>query len=267
MMKSDRTLRSRIRQTLKESWLTILAFILFFVIWELIIVIFEVPRYILPAPSQVLTKLGKKFQEIFEHTLFSAWEVFFGFLFALVLAVPLAMATAFSKFLQETFYPAAVTLEMVPKIAFAPLFIIWFGFGNIAKLFIVFLVCFFPIIINGVFGFRSLEQEYEWFIITTGSSRIKAFFKIRLPAALPALFVGIKGAAVNAAVGATIAEWVGGNKGLGFFIQKSMGNFKTAEALAAIFMLTLLGLLLYVTVLSAEKMIIPWHESQRKGQE
>lgn len=262
-----KTLQYRILQTLKESWLTILAFILFFVLWEAIVVFFDVPLYILSAPSQVLEKLGKKFDVIFEHTLFSAWEVFFGFLFALALAIPLAMATAFSKFLTETFYPAAVTLEMVPKIAFAPLFIIWFGFGNIAKLFIVFLVCFFPIIINGIFGFRSLEQEYEWFIITTGGSRVKAFFKIRLPAALPSLFVGIKGAAINAAVGATIAEWVGGNKGLGFFIQKSMGNFKMDEALAAIFMLTLLGLLLYVIVLSAESMIIPWHESQRKGKE
>lgn len=249
---------------LKESWLTIAAFVALLVAWEAVVHLLDVPLYILPKPSQVGAELVGDFPELMAHTLFTAWEVFFGFLFALGLAVPLAMATAFSRFLRETFYPAAVTLEMVPKIAFAPLFIIWFGFGAASKLFIVFLVCFFPIIINGVFGFTSLEKEYELFIRSTGASPVRAFRKIRFPAALPSLFVGIKGAAVNATIGATIAEWVGGNMGLGFFIQKATGNFRMADALAAIFLLTVLGLILYLIVLAIERLLIPWHESQRR---
>jgi len=249
---------------LKETWLTIFAFVAFFLLWELIVKGFDVPLYILPAPSQVAGDLAENLPELMSHTLFTAWEVFFGFLFALVLAIPMAMATAFSPFLKTTFYPAAVTLEMVPKIAFAPLLVIWFGFGNISKLFIVFLVCFFPIIINGIFGFTSLEPEYEMFLRSTGVHRVKAFLKVRFPAALPSLFVGIKGAAINATIGATIAEWVGGNEGLGFFIQKSTGFFRMSDALAAILLLTVLGLILYFIVLGIERLVIPWHESQRK---
>jgi NitT/TauT family transport system permease protein len=263
-MKQTISVGRRALYFIKESWLTVAAFIFFFLFWELLVQAFGIPLYILPAPSRVGKDLIENIPVLIEHTLFTSWEVFFGFLFALALAIPLAMATAFSNFLKETFYPAAVTLEMIPKIAFAPLFIIWFGFGSVSKLFIVFLVCFFPIIINGIFGFTSLDNEYEMFIRSTGASDIKAFFKIRFPAALPSLFVGIKGAAVNATVGATIAEWVGGNMGLGFFIQKSTGFFRTSDALSAIIILTLLGLVLYFIVLAVERAAIPWHESQRK---
>ena len=249
---------------LKNATLPILTCLFFFALWEALVRLLNVPLYILPAPSVVFAEFGSKFGLIWQHTLVTAWETLIGFIIAVALGIPLSILVAFSEVLQRTLYPAAVTLEMVPKIAFAPIFVIWFGFSFASKMLVVFLVCFFPIMINGIFGFLSLSPELRQFSLSTGADAITTFWKIRLPAALPQLFVGLKGAAINATVGATIAEWIGGNAGLGYYIQVASGEFNMELALAAIFMLTALGLILYFLVIAAEIKLIPWHESQRR---
>ena len=254
---------ARAAEWLRNSWPAILAGVFFFALWEALIRLLEVPLYILPPPSGVFREFASHFGLIWSHTLVTAQETFIGFIIAAVLGVPLSILVAFSDFLQKTFYPAAVTLEMVPKIAFAPIFVIWFGFSFPAKMLVVFLVCFFPILINGIFGFTSLSREHRHFALSTGADPLTTFWKIRLPAALPQVFLGLKGAAVNATVGATIAEWVGGNAGLGYYIQVASGEFNMELALASIIMLTALGLLVYFLVVILERRLIPWHESQR----
>jgi len=231
--------------------------------WELAVIVFKIPRYILPSLSSVIRQLVKNWELIWQYTLVTGMEAFIGFTIAVALGVPLAMMTGFSRLLRQTFYPFAVALEMVPKIAFAPLFVVWFGFGFLPKMIIVFLVCFFPILLNGILGFTSLSQEMGHFSRSTGADAWTMFWKIRVPAAMPELFVGIKGAAVNATVGATIAEWVGGDAGLGYYIQIATGQLRMDLAYAIIFMLALLGLLLFYIVILLEKRIIPWHVSQR----
>jgi NitT/TauT family transport system permease protein len=151
----------------------------------------------------------------------------------------------------------------VPKIAFAPLFVTWFGFGTMPKVIIVFMVCFFPILLNGILAFTSLSLELSRFCRSTGAGALRTFWKVRLPAALPQLFVGIKGAAVNATVGATISEWIGGDAGLGYYIQIATGDLRMDLAFAIIIVLALLGLALFGAVVLAERALIPWHISQR----
>lgn len=242
---------------------TILFVIGFLLFWELAVIIFRIPRYILPSLSSIIRQFIRNFDLIWEYTLITGYETLVGFAIAVAIGVPLAMLTAFSRILRQTFYPFAVALEMVPKIAFAPLFVTWFGFGFIPKMIIVFLVCFFPILLNGILGFTSLSQEMVYFSRSTGASQLRMFWKIRLPAALPELFVGLKGAAVNATVGATISEWIGGDAGLGYYIQIATGQLRMDLAFAIIFMLTALGLLLFYIVQLVEKRMIPWHVSQR----
>ncbi|GAB4481617.1 MAG: ABC transporter permease [Anaerolineales bacterium] len=242
---------------------TILFVIGFLLFWELAVIIFRIPRYILPSLSSIIRQFIRNFDLIWEYTLITGYETLVGFTIAVAIGVPLAMMTAFSRILRQTFYPFAVALEMVPKIAFAPLFVTWFGFGFIPKMIIVFLVCFFPILLNGILGFTSLSQEMVYFSRSTGASQLRMFWKIRLPAALPELFVGLKGAAVNATVGATISEWIGGDAGLGYYIQIATGQLRMDLAFAIIFMLTALGLLLFYIVQLVEKRMIPWHVSQR----
>ncbi|MBT3747581.1 MAG: ABC transporter permease subunit, partial [Bacteroidetes bacterium] len=206
---------------------------------------------------------GKNFPLIWSHTLVTANETFIGFAIAVVVGVPLSICVAFSETLRRTVYVGSVALGMVPTIAFAPLFVVWFGFAFASKMVVVFWVCFFPILINGIFGFISLSDELKYFSQSTGANQITTFWKIRLPAALPQVFLGLKGGAINATIGATIAEWIGGSAGLGYYIQVATGDFNMRLALASIIMLTLVGLLLYFLVVLVEIKLIPWHESQR----
>ena len=259
--------RSSLKSTLvtwwKEAGTTVISIILFFIFWELAVRVFDIKQYILPAPLVVLQQFIKKFKIIWEYTLVTGWETLVGFTLSVVFGIPLSMVIAFSSFLRKTLYPAAVTLEMIPKIAFAPLFVTWFGFGFLPKMIIVFLVCFFPILLNGILGFTSLSQELRYFSRSTGADAVTMFFKIRLPAALPELFVGLKGAATNATVGAVIAEWIGGDAGLGYYIQMASGDLRMDIAFAIIIMLALLGLGLFYIVVLVERRLIPWHVSQR----
>jgi NitT/TauT family transport system permease protein len=154
---------------------------------------------------------------------------------------------------------------MVPKIVFAPVFISWWGLGFAPKIYVVILVCFFPVMLSGILAFSSLNVSLVRLLRSTGATPLRAFFKVRLPAALPQLFVGIKGAAVNATVGATVAEWIGSDAGLGFYIQQSVGQYRMDIAFAGIFMLALLGLFLFWLVIVAERVLIPWHVSVRSA--
>lgn len=247
----------------QRSWVSTAFALGFFAAWEAIVRGFEVPRYIVPAPSSIAYQFGRNLPRILEYTLVTGGETLMGFAVAILLGVPLALVVAFSSLLRKTLYPAAVTLEMVPKIAFAPLFVTWFGFGYLPKVIIVFLVCFFPILLNGILAFTSLTEDLGRFCRSTGASAVRTFFKVRLPAALPQLFVGIKGAAVNATVGATISEWIGGDAGLGYFIQIAVGDARMDLAFAVIVMLAALGLAIFGMVVLVERLLIPWHISQR----
>ncbi len=237
--------------------------LLLFAAWEALVRGLAVPLYILPPPSAVLYQLGRNLPRIAEYTLVTGGETLAGFLVAVGVGVPLSMAVAFSNVLRRTFYPLAVTLEMVPKIAFAPLFVTWFGFGILPKVIIVFLVCFFPILLNGILAFSSLPTELGRLALSTGAGPLRTFRHVRLPAALPQLFVGIKGAAVNATVGATISEWIGGDAGLGYYIQIATGDLRMDLAFAIIIVLAALGLALFGAVTLIERLLIPWHISQR----
>jgi NitT/TauT family transport system permease protein len=246
-----------------SSYISIISVVLFFLVWEGWVRLFHVEMYILPPPSAVFVQLVKKWGIIWDYTLVTGYETLVGFALSVVIGIPLAMMVAFSKFLRQTVYPVCIVLEMIPKIAFAPLFIIWFGFGTLPKMFIVFLVCFFPILLNGILGFTSLSSELGYFTRSTGANAITTFWKIRLPAAMPELFVGLKGAATNATVGAVVAEWVGGDAGLGYYIQIASGDMRMDIAFAVILMLAVVGLALFYVVAAVETKMIPWHVSQR----
>jgi NitT/TauT family transport system permease protein len=260
---TTRTVFTSVRNWFADTKNTVLFVIAFLLFWEFAVAVFRIPRYILPSLSSVIRQFIKNFDLIWDYTLVTGYETLVGFAIAVAIGVPLSMLTAFSRLLRQTFYPFAVALEMVPKIAFAPIFVTWFGFGFLPKMIIVFLVCFFPILLNGILGFTSLSQEMVYFSRSTGANQLRMFWKIRLPAALPELFVGLKGAAVNATVGATISEWIGGDAGLGYYIQIATGQLRMDLAFAIIFMLTLLGLLVFYIVQFVEKRMIPWHVSQR----
>ena len=247
-----------------ETFTPLLFGVACFVLWEAAVRLLHVPLYLMPAPSAIFTQFVLKASVIWQYTLVTSSETLIGFVISIVFGIPMGVLVAFSPLLRRTFYPFAVTLEMVPKIVFAPVFISWWGVGFMPKIYVVVLVCFFPIMLNGILAFSSLSVELGRFCRSTGAGPLRTFFKVRLPAALPQLFVGIKGAAVNATVGATVAEWMGSDAGLGFYIQTAIGrDYRMDIAFANIFMLAALGLLVFWMVVLAERLLIPWHVSQR----
>ena len=247
-----------------SGWMLILFFVGFFLFWEYSIPLFDIPRYILPSPSEIVLKGSADLDKLVYYTGVTALETVLGYIIALILGVGFGIAISFSSILRRTLYPFFVSIEMTPKIAFAPLFISWFGFGLMPKVIIVVLVCFFPIVLNAILAFNSLSNELTLFYQSTGASRLKTFFTIRLPAALPQCFVGFKYAAINATVGATIAEFIGSDKGLGFYISIVTGNMRPDLAFAGIFFLTVLGLTIFGFVTMMEKILIPWHISMKR---
>lgn len=260
-----RSLLAPVVGLVRRSWILVLFFVCFFLTWQLSIVVFGVPAYILPKPSDIVVRGWADIDRLLYYTWITGSESVLGYLVAVAIAMPLGLAIAFSSLLRQTIYPFFVSLEMTPKIAFAPLFISWLGFGLLPKVIIVFLVCFFPIVLNAILAFGSLSEELERFVQATGANAWRTFVKVRLPAAMPQCFVGFKYAAINATVGATIAEFIGSDQGLGFYIQIVTGNMRPDLAFAGIFLLTLLGLALFGVVTLVERWAIPWHISQRRA--
>ncbi len=254
-----------LRTWFSQSWMFIAFFVGFFLVWEYSVVLFHVPLYILTPPSMVVRKAWGDLDRLLYYTQVTGLETILGYVIAVVIAMPLGLAIAFSSILRRTIYPFFVCIEMVPKIAFAPLFISWLGFGLLPKVIIVFLVCFFPIVLNAILAFNSLSDELTRFSRSTGAGVWRTFFKIRLPAAMPQCFVGFKYAGINATVGAAIAEFIGSDQGLGFYIQIVTGNMRPDLAFAGIFFLTVLGLALFGMITLAERLIIPWHISVRRA--
>lgn len=250
-----------------NSWLFIAFFAGCILFWQFSIDIFEIPRFILPKPTTIVEKGWADVDRLFYYTYITGSETLIGYAISVVVGVPLGLAIAFSSVLRRTLYPFCVSLEMVPKIAFAPLFVSWLGFGLLPKVIIVILVCFFPIVLNAILAFGSLNEELSRFCRMTGAGWFKTFIKVRLPAAMPQCFVGFKYAAINATVGATIAEFIGSDQGLGFYIQIQTGNMRPDLAFAGIFFLTVLGLAIFGCVTLAERLTIPWHISVRRGAE
>ena len=246
------------------AWPFMAFFVSFFLFWQYSIDIFEIPAYILPKPTEIVTKGWADIPRLMNYTLVTGSETLIGYVLAVVIAVPMGLAISFSPMLRRTIYPFFVSLEMVPKIAFAPLFISWLGFGLLPKVIIVVMVCFFPVVLNAIHAFSSLSDELTRFCRSTGAGRVAVFWKVRFPAALPQCFVGFKYAAMNAVVGAAIAEFIGSDQGLGFYIQIVTGNMRPDLAFAGIFFLTVLGLALFGLVTLAERIFGPWHVATRR---
>jgi NitT/TauT family transport system permease protein len=244
----------------------LLIFALLFVAWEAAVWLFGIKEYLLPPPSKVWSEFLKR-QDI---VMASAWvttsEILAGYALAVAVSIPLAMAIAFSRFMENAVYPVIVFLQIVPKIAIAPLFIIWFGFGFLPKLLLVFLLSFFPIVVASIAGFKAVDADIMDFARTTGAGGWRLFFKIRLPQALPQIFTGLKVGAALSATAAVVAEFVASDKGLGYLLLQYNGQLETPMVFAIVVLLSLIGLAVYYAVELLERFAIPWHVSQQKDE-
>jgi len=239
-------------------------FALLIVLWEVAVRVTGVKEYLLPPPSKVWTEFWKRQDIVAGGAWVTTQEILAGYALAVVVSVPLALWIAYSRFMEQAVYPVIVFLQIVPKIAIAPLFIIWFGFGFTPKLLLVFLLSFFPIVVSSIAGFKSADRDVMDFARTTGAGGIKLFLKIRLPQALPQIFTGLKVGAALAATAAVVAEFVASDRGLGYLLLQYNGQLDTPMVFATIVILSLIGVVVYYAVEIVERVAIPWHVSQQQ---
>jgi NitT/TauT family transport system permease protein len=232
-------------------------------VWEVGVKVGNVPRYLLPPPSVIAVTFFVDWHIIYlniQPTLFSTLA---GFALSVVLGVPLATLIVFSHLAERILYPPMVASQAIPKVAIAPLFIVWMGYGIAPKVWIAFLIAFFPIVIDTVTGLRSVPPEMLQLGRSMGGGTLRVFLKLRLPHALPNLFAGMKVAITLAVVGAITGEFVGSQSGLGFLLTSASGQMDTPLVFAVLVTISVIAMVLFAIIESFERMAIPWHASMR----
>jgi len=254
------------RRAMGQNWKIAAALLGILVVWEIFVRGAGIKPYILPAPSIVLANLWQKLPTVLAAASFTVQPMLIGFAVAVVVGILLALVVAFSPALQDIIYPLIVFLQIVPKIAVAPLFIIWFGYGLMPKVLLVFLLSFFPIVVSAVTAFRSVDSDIMDLAKSTGAGAWRIFWKVQVPHALPTLFTGIKVAAALSSTAAVVAEFVASDRGLGYLLLEYNGTLNTSMAFAVIIVLSAMGLALYGLVEIVERLMIPWHVSRRRDE-
>ncbi len=240
----------------------LIAFLL--AIWDLSIRFFNVPAYLVPPPGEVVHQLIIEWKLLLRESSKTMIAILGGFALSILIGIPIAMTIAYSRTVESFVYPLLVFSQSIPKVAIAPLFVVWFGFGLIPKVISAFLLGFFPVVVSTVMGFKSVETDMIDLARSMGASRLQTFFKISLPQAMPAIFSGLKVSITLAVVGAVVGEFVGSNSGIGYVLQVANGNFDLPLMFAALVVLSTIGVLLFLLVDLAERLMIPWHASHRQ---
>ncbi|WP_158969448.1 ABC transporter permease [Chachezhania sediminis] len=234
-----------------------------FAVWQACVMVLDIKPIILPPVPKVLGELFGNFGLYLRHGGHTLGNTLIAFAISVVAGVGMAIGIVYSKFLEKTLYTLLVTVNNVPKVALAPLFVIWLGTGNASKIAMGVLISIFAIVIDTVLGLRSLHPDLIDLGRAMRGSEFKVLMKLRLPNAMPSILAGMKVAISLALVGAIVGEFVAAQNGLGFVILSSQGAFRTDRVYASIIVLAAIGTALYYMMEYAEAKLIPWHESRR----
>jgi NitT/TauT family transport system permease protein len=226
--------------------------------WQLVVWLFRVPTFLLPGPIEVWNVAVAFGGNWTRHIGTTVRGTLAGFGLAIVVGISLAVVIVHSQALSRILTPVIVLAQIVPKIAFAPLILIWFGIGPTAIVVVTFLVAFFPVVVNSSLGLAEVDPDLMDLMRILRLSRWRILWTIRFPAALPHIFSGLKVASTLAVIGAIIGEFVGSNSGLGYLVIIANNNMNTPLALASIVVISVFGLLLYGTISALEMMSMPW---------
>lgn len=260
-----RSVRAHASALFQAGWVKpFILLLLIVVFWDLAIRIFRIPPYQVPAPRDVIVTLWRDGPELLAQSVPTTVATVLGFLLSAAIGIPTAMLIAGSRTVEAYVYPLLVFSQSIPKVAIAPLFVVWFGFGLEPKVISAFLLGVFPVVVSAVQGFKSLDPETLDLARAMAASRWQIFRMVGLPQAMPAIFSGLKVSVTLAVVGAVVGEFVGANSGIGFVLQRSIGNFELPTMFAALVILALLGVLLFWLVDCIERLVIPWHASRRR---
>jgi NitT/TauT family transport system permease protein len=238
-------------------------FVLVVALWEWMARRGLFPAYVLPSPTAIFTRMVNTYDLLIEHAIMTSLEILAGFTVAAVVGVLLAGAIVFVKPIERAIYPWLVVVQVIPKVALGPLFVVWLGFGFLPKVIIAFLLAFFPIVIDTMIGLRSVSRDSLFLMRSMGAGFGKVFTHLQLPNALPNIFGSLKIAITLATVGAIVGEFIGANKGLGYVLISANGVLDTVLLFVALFWISAIALVFYGLVALLEHAFVWWHVSMR----
>ena len=240
-----------------------LAFSAFLLAWQLVVIVTQVKGFVLPQPLHVLERGFVSLDLLLANTPATVVAIALGFAGAVAIGIPLAIVMVASRPLESSLYPLLVGSQGVPKVALAPVLVVWFGFGILPKVIMAMLIAFFPVVINTAVGLRSIDPNYLHLTRSMGAPAWRTYTRLLLPSALPQIFAGLKVAMALAIVGAIVGEMVGANSGLGYLLVVANGNLDMALVFAILVWLVLVSLLLVGAIDLAERLAIPWSRNSR----
>jgi NitT/TauT family transport system permease protein len=258
--KRSRTMRRAIG--IGWSLLPPLTFIAIVALWSASISIFRIPAYLLPGPAGVFARIVSDAPMLWSHSLITLTEILLGFGLTVVTAIPLGLAIALSRVAKQIIYPPLMLMQLVPKIAVAPLFLVWLGFGMESKVLLTVLMTFFPLLLASISGFQILDDRFLYLTQSMGATSWQTFRYLRFPAALPVIFSGIKTSATIAATAAIVAEFVGANSGLGYVLLRSTSTMDIELTFAVLVVLTIIGIIINYAVEFSEWAMTPWQRAK-----
>lgn len=228
--------------------------------WEVLCRVAAIPVWLLPAPSRIWTETLVLAPVLPRHIVATVEGIVGGFLLAVIVAVPTAVAIVYSPMARKILYPPLLMLQSVPKVAIAPLLLIWIGYGMASNVVIAATTAFFPIIITTSNGLQNVDEDLLDLTRSFGTGAMKVFWKVRLPWAMPYLFSSLKVAITFAVIGAVVAEFIGSDKGLGYLILTSSGTMNTAAMFGVLLILSLVGIICFYAVVLCERVMCPWYK-------
>jgi NitT/TauT family transport system permease protein len=241
--------------------LPILSFVVGIVLWQAAVTVLDVPSYLIPSPLAILGAFTDGEINWLRHTIITLNEALVGFVIGVVVGYAIALVITLSPFLNTILMPYIVGLQVLPKVAIAPVLYVILGFSDVSRILLVVILTFFPIAINVSTGLTDVDRNHVYLLRSLGAGRLSIFGKVRLPNSMPYFFDGLRIAVSGALVGAIVAEFVSSSEGLGFLILNSQYTFNTTGAFAAFVLLTALGLVLYGTVVWAGRRLMPWYRA------
>lgn len=246
------------RTWFKAAWPPLVAIALLLVIWQIASAVVDLPRWMLPSPTDIANEGLASWQRIQEHVLATLGLTLYGFAIGTAVGLAVAFVLHMVAPLRTALYPLMILSQNVPMIALAPLLMIWFGFGLLPKLIVITLVCFFPVAVAALNGLAQTDSTMLTYMKMAGASRRQIFTKLELPSSLPSLFAGLKISAAYSVMGAIIGEWLGTEKGLGMYMLLQKNAFRTDRVFVAIALIVMMSILIFGLIAWFERWLIRW---------
>ena len=243
---------------LKSGLLTIVAVLIVMGVWQVAAIAFDVPVWLVPKPSDFMARFVSDFPLLLHHAFETSKTLLMGFALGVLIAVPLAFAITSFGALERGLFPVIVFLNIMPKTVIGPILIVWFGIGPLVAVLIVFLMSFFPVLVDSMSGFRAVDPRLYYITRSMGASPAQTFFRIRLPASMDHIFAGMKIGVVKAVEGVIIAEFIASSAGLGYLIMRASGFMDMTLMFSGLIMAALVALVFNSGMSIAEVVLMPW---------